>query len=345
MVLEGKTLHDFRRSGRIIEKDGIYLGFSGCFIEFNTDSRVLELTVTTDEAIEEQLQARVAIFIDEETQPVLDEMLSEKEKSFKTELGVGIHKVRIEKLSEAAFGYVCVKSITVDPGSKMWPTVAKDRRIEFIGDSITCGYGVDGTLHDSYQTGLEDATKAYAYQTAQLLDADYSLVSMSGYGIYTGYAYAGKPIPEQTMGLYYTTLGNSQGRVAGLVVKDQKWDFSKFKADYVVINLGTNDSSYCKTAETKALYVDAYVEFLKLVRENNKDAVIICALGIMGQDLCSSMQEAITKYSAQTGDTKVLYQKLDNQSGEYAVDYHPTEASHQKAAKQMADFISMLENQ
>lgn len=55
-------------------------------------------------------------------------------------------------------------------------------------DSITCGYGVDDEDRShQFSTKTEDATKAYAYKTAQLLNADYSLVSYSGHGVVLGY--------------------------------------------------------------------------------------------------------------------------------------------------------------
>lgn len=49
--------------------------------------------------------------------------------------------------------------------------------MEFIGDSITCGYGVDDPDKEHhFKTATEDVTKAYAYKTALALNADYSMV-------------------------------------------------------------------------------------------------------------------------------------------------------------------------
>ena len=57
-----------------------------------------------------------------------------------------------------------------------WP----ERAIEFIGDSITCGYGVDDEVAEHhFATGTEDTTRAYALRTARKLGVDYSLVSLS----------------------------------------------------------------------------------------------------------------------------------------------------------------------
>ena len=52
----------------------------------------------------------------------------------------------------------------------------KPLKIEVIGDSITCGYGVDDEDENhQFTTATEDVTKAYAYKTAKALDAEYSI--------------------------------------------------------------------------------------------------------------------------------------------------------------------------
>ena len=61
-------------------------------------------------------------------------------------------------------------------------------KIEFIGDSITAGYGVDDEVKEhGFSTATEDVTKTYAYKTAAALQADYSIVAYSGHGIISGY--------------------------------------------------------------------------------------------------------------------------------------------------------------
>lgn len=76
--------------------------------------------------------------------------------------------------------------------------------MEFIGDSITCGYGVDDEVAEhQFKTATEDVTRAYAYKTARMLNADYSMFSASGYGIITGYTEGDVKLEDQRLPQFY----------------------------------------------------------------------------------------------------------------------------------------------
>ena len=129
-------------------------------------------------------------------------------------------------------------------GSAIKPTEKKDMLIEFIGDSITCGYGIDDPDKDHhFVTATEDVTKAYAYLTAKTLDADYSMLSFSGYGIISGYTDNDNKVSAQTVPQFYTKLGYSWGKNGDFSPQESEWEFSGRQPDLVVVNLGTNDES------------------------------------------------------------------------------------------------------
>lgn len=290
--------------------------------------------------------ARFAVYVDGER--VMDEQMLQMQKEFEIPLSGGEkeYTVKIIKLSEAANSIIGLKSIEVTAKEDIKPTEAKDLKIEFIGDSITCGYGVDDEDRDHhFATSTEDATKAYAFKTAALLDADYSLVSYSGHGIISGYSGDGNKVEEQTIPPIYTKLGKSYATGGNISLDETDWDFSKFVPDIVVVNLGTNDASYTGSNKDKRKeYTDAYVEFLKVIREKNPDAHILCTLGIMGTDLCSSMHDAVDAYVAETGDENISYMDFAVQAAAdgFAADWHPTEKTHTKAAEKLAEEIREL---
>ncbi|MBQ4316923.1 MAG: hypothetical protein IJC20_01620, partial [Clostridia bacterium] len=61
------------------------------------------------------------------------------------------------------------------------PPLNSPRRIEFIGDSITCGYGVLGLSTDpTYYTYQQDGTYSYAGLTAEKFGADARFIAISG---------------------------------------------------------------------------------------------------------------------------------------------------------------------
>jgi lysophospholipase L1-like esterase len=186
------------------------------------------------------------------------------------------HEVTIYKNTEAQKGSVLFKGFDIKQGERL-PPVRRARRMEFIGDSITCGYGDEGANATCpFEVKLRDATNqsgevikkpngdpyvitmpvtenqylAYGSIAARALDADAVTVCWSGKGAYKNYkdrfirATDGSVIPDPdnaiaVPGLWETRSVGSDGN------PDLKWDFSKEPPaevpDVVVINLGTND--------------------------------------------------------------------------------------------------------
>lgn len=324
--------------------DVLWFSLSGTGVEFYFKGKKCSFELVSDSIYEEEMhQARFAVYINEK--PVIDDVMNVRKKEVcvldadeETEC-----IIRLIKLSEASDSTMGIKDIMCDKEAVMSPTEKKKLAIEFIGDSITCGYGVDGTLEDTYSTHNENVTKAYAYLTAQELQADYSMVSYSGHGIISGYTETEEKITGQLVPSYYTKLGNSYGEFNdGMKPCEVEWDFSQFVPDIVVINLGTNDASYTKGKEERCQeYVSEYCHFLSVVRERNPKAVILCVLGLMGQELCTYAAQAVTRFRALYGEERIYFLKLSMQPDKngVVVDYHPTYESHKQAAEEVVHFI------
>ena len=338
---------NFKELGRTYYLDNkIYCALSGTGAEFTFTGTACTVTVEGDNnstnPSSKDAHARVAIYVNGER--VIDDMIDNAQETyevFKSDSEQDVD-VKIVKLSESPHSTFAISDITVT-GRDVKPAEDKERLIEFVGDSITCGYGVDDEVKEhNFSTTTEDVTKAYAYKTAGLLDADYSMVSFSGYGIISGYSDGENKVSAQTVPQYYTKLGYSWSGNGMFSPAMLDWDFSKRQPDVIVINLGTNDDSYCKNIEERCEeYQQEYVNFLKTVRENNPDAAIIGALGVMGQNLCPYVEAAIAQYSEETGDTNVSYLMFDQQNpmDGLAADWHPTEATHEKAAAKLTEKI------
>ncbi len=337
---------DFKALGRTYFADGkIYCALSGTGVEFKFHGSECTVTVEGDGNAANFSQAdnfaRIGIYLNGER--VVDDMIDRASETY-TVLNSDVETdatVKIVKLSESAMSTFAITDITINGGGPE-PTENKDLLVEFVGDSITCGYGVDDLdPNHHFATRTEDCTKAYAIKTAELLDADYSLVSFSGYGIISGYSDGQTKISAQTVPQYYEKYGYSWSAPNGFVPADVNWGFGR-KPDVVVINLGTNDDSYCKNIPERCdEFRTEYVKFLKTVRKDNPDAVIVCALGIMGQNLYPSVEAAVNDFCAETGDEKVYSMMFDNQNQAdgIAADWHPSEVTHGKAAEKLAEFI------
>lgn len=327
----------------------LFCALSGSGAEFTFNGTKCSVTVTGDSnainASNADNQARVGIYVNGER--VIDDMVDNIQETydvFESDTPKEV-TVSIVKLSESPMSTIGIKEIKAT-GSKIAPTPNKDLFIEFIGDSITCGYGIDDPDKDHhFSTKTEDVTKAYAYRTAEKLNADYSMVSFSGYGIISGYSSNDKKVEAQTVPQFYTKLGYSWAANGSFTPANVDWDFSKRQPDLIVINLGTNDDSYTKTnSERQQEYCDAYVEFIKKIRENNPDAKILCTLGVMGDRLFDYVQLAVYNYTEQTGDSNVSAMKFDVQLPDdgYSADWHPSVTTHEKASEKLAAEIKSL---
>lgn len=333
------TEENVKQIGRTLEKDGItWLVQSGSAVEFTVTGTEASVTIAGDGCVysDEKWRPRYGVFVDGEL--LTDVVMGEAEQKVSLFSGETERTatVKVIHLSEANNGAIGVKDITVKTGAlhPVQPTAKRDLQIEFIGDSITCAYGVEAdTQYVSFETGTENFTKSYAYLAAEMLDADYSAVSYSGYGIISGYSNDGAANTDSLVPDYYSLVGRPSDYAVA-------WDFDSHPNDVVVINLGTNDSSYCaKEIDTRGPeYQAGYEAFLKTVREKNPDAYIICTLGIMGAtELYPYLEAAVTAF----GDAKTsCYQSpTHTQADGMGADWHPSPLTHQKNAYLIADQI------
>ncbi|MCQ2591185.1 MAG: GDSL-type esterase/lipase family protein [Treponema sp.] len=324
----------------IFEKNALLLSYTNTGAAFNISANHLDVTLATDGS-----EARFAVFVNNER--MLDTMVT-SEKTFNvfdgTELIEG--EVRIMKISESTSSAGCILKITTDKNATITPAPEKSLKLEFIGDSITCGYGVDDLVKENhFKVSTEDGTKSYAYKTAQNLNADFSMVSCSGWGVISGYSGDGTKQAWGVMSKVYGKFGARGNSIKGIVPSTKDWDFATYTPDVVVINLGTNDASYTKGNPKKITeFTEAYTKFIKDIREKNPDAYIFCALGIMGQDLYGAIEDAVSVYQEESGDEKVTALKFNQQSmaDGIAADWHPSEKTHAKAAKLLTEKIKLI---
>lgn len=329
--------------GRTLNTDGSqWLLHSGSAAEFTVTGQSAELVLSGKNGIhaDEDHRPRYAVYVDDEI--LTDETLdSAEEKITLFDGSVSVSKrVKVIMLSEAMYGAIGIDCINVKSASKtpVKPTAKKNLSIEFIGDSITCAYGVEGSgSYESFKTTTENFTKSYAYLTAQKLDADYSAVCYSGHGIISGYSSDGTKNSESLIPDYYELASKIQGY-------NQSWDFSQQDHDAVVINLGTNDINYVNAEpETRSQeFIDGYIDFLKTVRKNNSNAHIVCTVGTMGGDeIYELIEKAIENYTAETSDKKVSCYKsvTHTQADGMGSDWHPSAATQQNSAYVLADKI------
>ena len=326
--------------GRTLTQDGVtWLVHSGSAVECTVTGTEASVTIEGDKNVysDPKYRPRYGVYVDGKL--IKDVVMGEKEQVVK--LFSGTEKqtatVRVMHLSEANNGAIGVKQFDVmsSAAKPVQPTAKKDLMIEFVGDSITCAYGVGAASQNyGFETGTEDFSKSYAYLAAQLLDADYSAVSYSGYGVISGYTGDGKQNSGSLLPPVYENIAHFGDYAV-------PWDFASNPVDVVFINLGTNDDSYAKHAlATRAKEYQAnYLAFLKQVRKCNPDAVIVCTLGIMGcQELYPYLEAAVQEF----GDAKTsCYESpSQNMADGLGADWHPSPVTQEKNSYLASEQIS-----
>lgn len=243
-------------------------------------------------------------------------------------LSAGNHTIEFVRRTEAYIGDVQFKGFTVTGGSLLAAPAAASRRIEFIGDSITCGYGNEGI--DQYHTFTpqnENAYLAYGSVSARALSADSFNICWSGKGVIRNYS---GDTTDILPSLYSRILPYDTTTL---------WNASQWVPQVVVINLGTND--FGSGTPDKTAFVNGYVTFYNRIRTQYPNAHIYVALGplLYGTGLTSArdyLTTAVSQISA-AGDTKVHFIEFPQQDGSlgYGEDWHPSVAQHAAMANQL----------
>jgi lysophospholipase L1-like esterase len=244
----------------------------------------------------------------------------------------GTHTIEFVRRTEAWVGDVQFKGFTVTGGNLLAPPSASTRRIEFIGDSITCGYGNEGTSqYQNFTTKNENAYLAYGSVAARALGADQITVSWSGKGVIRNY---GGDTNEMMPQIYPRILPYNTTLT---------WNPSQWIPQVVVINLCTNDFSI--GVPDKTTFTTTYAKFVNQLRSQYSDAHIYCAVGPMlnGDNLTNARDfiNTVVNQLKSAGDSKIHFIEFPMQDGSlgYGEDWHPSVATHAQMANQLVQQI------
>ena len=254
-------------------------------------------------------------------------------------LPAGKHSVRLMYVTEGFDRRAEFRGFIVDEGCGLVDAPQlPERRIEFIGNSITCGYGVEDIVcSDPYQDETCNHYYTYANRTVEALGAVHQVVARSGIGVYRCYD---GPVSGDTINM------NTEYEHTLLYDKTEQWDFSRFTPQLVCINLGTNDTS-TKGADPQLLR-KGYRDLLGKVRSHYPQAKVVFLCGsMMSGDQLKSAQSAMDDVVAEAkkrGDKQVYRFDFTPQTGSlgYGASWHPSMEQHQQMAEELIPYLSKL---
>ena len=253
-----------------------------------------------------------------------------------------VHHIRIIKRTEAACGRCEFSGFLLERGDSLLKLPARpNRRIEFIGNSITSGYGNEDSIKgNGFKPETQNNYFAFGAITARNLHAEYHAICYSGKGVYRNYDHSEK----QTLSVLYDLT---------YPLPKVKWDFNSWIPQVVVINLGTND--FATAPPPQAEFVRAYFRLLIKIKNKYPKATIICLDGPMLLDgwpngvNTKSLVQLYIKYAINMakyeGYTR-MYQFSLTTSGQfgYGANWHPNIKQHQFNAEELTEFIQEVMN-
>jgi lysophospholipase L1-like esterase len=232
-----------------------------------------------------------------------------------TPLRSGNHTLRVSyrPVAGSYHGDAVFRGVVLDPGARTFVPTVSPKTVEFVGDSITVG-----------QQSSKQALTAYGWLVGQRLGVEHTQIAQGGACL----------------------VATSDGCV-GLSVQFAKlsalpdaadWDFRRYAATAVVINLGTNDVSHgVHTPE----FQSTYLGLLQTVRSKYPNAVIFAMENFHARFAAQTRTAVAMRTSA--GDANVFYVDTTgwiDPATDTTDGTHPNDAGHQKIAARLAPIIS-----
>lgn len=245
-----------------------------------------------------------------------------------TGLRNGPHTIILCKNTEAGIGYLAFDGLLC---SQLLPLPPQpDKKIEFIGNSITCGMGSDlsqvpcnkGQWYDQHNAYL-----SYGPLTARALNAQWMLSSVSGIGLIHSCCNMDITMPQ-----VYDKVN--------MRIDSIKWNFSKYTPDAVAICLGQNDG-----IQDSAKFANAYVQFIQTIRSHYPQAAIICLTSPMADSALRAYMEksltGIVNYLHKNGDDKV-YRYFFSKRYHHGCGDHPDLQEHKQIADELTVYLKRV---
>ncbi|HWZ04990.1 MAG TPA: SGNH/GDSL hydrolase family protein [Mucilaginibacter sp.] len=244
-------------------------------------------------------------------------------------LSDGEHTILVCKDTESNNGYIDFLGFKCE---KLLPLPAKPRRkIEYFGDSITSGTGMDlsavpcdkGQWYDQH-----NAYMSYGALTSRNLDAQWQLTAQAGVGLVHSCCDMNVVMPQIFDKVF----------LRGDTIN---WNFNNYKPDVVTICLGQNDGP----KQDSTLFCSTYVNFIRAIRKHYLKADIICLISPMGDNtLTTVLQRYLTAITGNlnAGGDKKVYRFFFQRQYHNGCGGHPDMDEHKLIAGELTAYIKQL---
>ncbi len=238
----------------------------------------------------------------------------------------GPHRILICKNTETLCGWIRFEGFLCP--KLLSPPALPRRKIEFIGNSITCGARSD-TREFSCSGGAwydqSNAYLSYGPVTARALGAQWVISAYSGIGLIHSCCGMTITMPE----VYGKMDQNSLD-----------WDFSRYQPELITICLGQNDG-----IEDSVKFCSAYVDFIHQVQAVNPHAVILCLSSPMADSILAPVLKryicGVVGFLRASGARNIHSFFFSKRYFHSCYD-HPNLKEHQEIAAELTPYIRSL---
>ncbi|MDX3659105.1 GDSL-type esterase/lipase family protein [Streptomyces sp. ID05-26A] len=229
-------------------------------------------------------------------------------------LAPGRHTLRVSYRPVAGSykGDAVFQGVTLDTGAQTFAPAVPQKIVEFVGDSITVG-----------QQSSKQALTAYGWLTGEKLKAGHTQIAVGGSCLH--------PAADGCLSMREGFLRT------GLALGAPAWNFGRYRANAVVVNLGTNDVGHSVTGEQ---FRSSYVTLLRRVREKYPAAAIF-AMGTFRKRYLPETQAAV-KVLTDAGDRNVQFVDTTgwiDETADTTDKVHPNDQGHRKIAERLAPIV------
>lgn len=254
--------------------------------------------------------------------------------SVATHLVDTVHEIELFKLTEQDFGKTSFNGFVISSDRAIVPLSNKRTRlIEFIGNSVTCGYGNEGALGQVFSGSTQNHYMTYAALTSRNFTARHLAVAKSGIGIYRNYDGPPHGDPDCMPNLYPRIF----------LWEDSPQYIFQPTPDLICIELGTNDFSTGGGDSDR--FVSHYLSFIDTLQSRYVSPDIICLLGpLLNAPFVRPYFQTILDVANSKGKGTVHFFEMSHMTGDLGIgtDYHPTVAQHMKNGLELTEYIRTL---
>lgn len=251
---------------------------------------------------------------------------------------IKVHQVVVQKRTEGEQGKTTIHAFATDAkGHFVQAEPLKPRQLEFIGDSYTCGYGIDAkSRKERFTPETENATRSYAGIVARYFDADYVAIAHSGMGIARNYnsKFQGWWMPDR----YLQTFDEDS-------TQNTRWDAtqSDFHPAMTIVYLGANDFSTSLAPKYENFRKHYYRLFDYIKANYGNDHPILCVATKTHEYLFNYVRDLVNNCGMSNvhylGYCPAQHLHTDEDLG---ADVHPNYNGQQKKAYSIIPYIATI---